>query len=238
MVITNDYFYLDGVRCDTVGLSCDTPTVPPMAQQSYTTWQTGADSPASTADNTFSPISYTLTARVFGSATDFDNSKIYAYVVNARTLSISRLAGYYFKILSIGGISPTVKADGQVVAYKISFTLAPFKYHLVNDEVSIGTSGSVDNIGTRYSRPLYKITDISGGGDVKLTVNGESFDIVGLDETTTTIFLDADKLLAYNQDNVNIMNNTVGQIPFLAVGGNNVTVSRGKVTVTGNWRTY
>ena len=244
VVVTNDYFYINGVRCDTVGLSCDTPPIPSMAVQNYTEWTTGADTPKASPDGTFNNVSYTLTAYVFLAETPHDNADIYAYFADARTLSLSRLPGYYYKVLKVSGIIPTVKYDGRSIVYKISLTLAPFKYHMLNDPVEI-TLGRIDNPGTRYSRPLYKITDRTEGlSTVSLIVNGQIYKIDGLTDSDKIIYIDAEKLLCYSKANEsyantkNLMPQSTGQIPFLASGINACRVNNGTLTVTGNWRSY
>ena len=238
VTITNDYFYVNGVRCDTVGLSCDTPPVPPMAEQDYTEWVTGYDSPKASPDGTFNAVQYTLTCRVFKNAEGYSNDAIYAYLVNANTLTISRLPGYYFKVLKVGGIVPVVKHDGKVIQYNVKFTLAPFRYFIENTEQAI-TNGQIENPGTRYSRPIYKITGrTSGNTSVTLTVNGQTFTVASLTDTSTTITIDADKLIVYDQAGTNLVPKTSGQIPFLAPGVNILSVSNGSLSVIGNWRSY
>jgi phage-related protein len=215
-----------------------------MAEQNYTEWSTGKDVQNATPDGTFNNVSYSLTCRVFLSDEAYDNSAIYNYLVNARTLSISRLTGYYFKVLKVSGIQPTVKYDGKVIGYKVNFTLSPFKYHLNNDPVEI-TQGTITNPGTRYSRPVYVISGLTSGTTaVTLTVNGQQFKLTGLTTSDGIITIDAEKLLCYWKANaaststVNLMPKSEGQIPFLNTGINTATVSDGTLTITGNWRSY
>lgn len=243
VVVTNDYFYINGVRNDSVGLSCDTPPIPAMAVQDYTEWTTGADSPKASPDGTFSTVSYTLTAYVFLAETPHDNADIYAYFADARTLSLSRLPGYYFKVLKVNGITPTVKYDGRSIAYKISLTLAPFRYFMENPEQSV--EYSISNPGTRYSRPLYKITNRTAGlTTVTLTVNNQAFVLTGLTDSDAIIFIDAEKMLCYSKTaesataTTNLIPKSTGQIPFLASGVNAAAVNNGTLYITGNWRSY
>lgn len=238
VVVTKDYFYINGVRCDTVGLSCDTPPIPAMTVQNYTEWVTGADTPKASPDGTFQNVQYTLTAYVFLNDVPHDNTAIYAYLADARTLTISRLPEYYFKVLKVNGITPTVKYDGRSIAYKISLTLAPFRYFINNSEVSVDSS-IIENPGNRYSRPLYKITGRTAGATVcNLIVNGKTFSMKNLADSNATIFIDADRMLVYDQSNTNLIMKTDGQLPFLAPGINTVSVSDGALSVIGNWRSY
>lgn len=245
VIVSNDYFYINGVRCDSseIGLSCDTPPIPAMAVQDYTEWTTGADVPKASPDGTFQNVSYTLTARVFLDDSPHDNSAIYAYFANARTLTISRLPDYYFKIQKVDSIQPTVKNDGKCIVYRISLTLAPFRYFINNSEVSVNSS--VENPGNRYSRPLYKVTNRSEGAtDLSLIVNGQTYALTGLTDSDAVIYIDAEKLLCYSKANdsytetKNLMPQSTGQIPFLNTGQNACRVTDGTLTVTGNWRSY
>lgn len=246
VIVSNDYFYINGVRCDSpsIGLSCDTPPIPAMAQQDYTEWATGADTPKASPDGTFKNVSYSLTARVFMDDSPHDNTAIYEYFANARTLTISRLPNYYFKIQKVDSIQPTVKNDGKCIVYRINLTLAPFRYSVENQPQEI-TLGRIDNPGNRYSRPLYKITDRTEGlSTVSLIVNGQTYKIDGLTDSDAVIYIDAEKLLCYSKANEsytatkNLMPQSTGQIPFLAPGANACRVNNGTLTVTGNWRSY
>lgn len=243
VVVTKDYFYINGVRCDTVGLSCDTPPIPAMAVQNYTEWVTGADTPKASPDGTFQNVQYTLTAYVFLNDVPHDNTAVYAYLAEARTLTISRLPEYYFKVLKVNGITPTVKYDGRSIAYKISLTLAPFRYFINNAEIAVDYA--IENPGNRYSRPLYKVTNRSEGAtDLSLIVNGQIYALTGLTDSDAVIYIDAEKLLCYSKvtenssSTVNLMPKSTGQIPFLNTGQNACRVTDGALTVTGNWRSY
>lgn len=245
VTVSNDYIYINGVRCDTaVGLSCDTPPIPAMAVQDYTEWKTGADSPKSSPDGTFNSVQYNLTARVFLGDSPHDNSDVYAYFADARTLTLSRLPDYYFKVLKVNGIQPTVQHDGKVIVYRIGLTLAPFRYHVDNQEVEM-TAPSITNPGNRYSRPLYKIKNRTAGlTTVTLTVNGQQFVLSGLTDSNAVIYIDADKMLCYSKANesatatTNLIPKSTGQIPFLAPGVNAAAVNNGTLYITGNWRSY
>ena len=238
VTLTNDYFFINGVRCDTVGLSCDTPPIPAMAVQNYTEWVTGKDTPNATPDGTYNNVQYTLTAYVFLDSTPHDTAAIYSYFANARTLTISRLTGYYYKIQKVNSITPTVKYDGKSIVYKISLTLAPFKYYIDNTETTV-TGGSITNPGTRYSRPIYKITGrASGNTTTKLTVNGQQLTLSDLTDASTTIYIDTERMLIYDQANTNLMEKSSGILPFLAPGVNTAAVTAGTLAITGNWRSY
>lgn len=210
-----DYFIINGISSRTIpDIYVDTPSVPPMAQQRYTTYQTGADEDGTSPDNTFENISYTLTFYTFDRE-NFDNTDIYAFLANAETLQISRLNGYYFKVREIHPDTPENVTQGRKIRYRINFMLAPFRYFTDNPEITISNCGVVQNAGTRYSRPVFKII---GNGDIKLTVNGETFEVRGLDSNNETI-IDSSKYITYSVSDL-FWNRTIGKYPFLAVGDN------------------
>jgi phage-related protein len=247
MVIrTRHHFYINGTKSTSVGLNVEFLQPVPMAVQDYTEWTTGSDILGVSRDDTFQNIQYDIEARVLRSPDGFDSSAIYALFANAQTLSLSTVPGYYYKIRKVLGITPSAEPElrGNSITYLISLELAPFKYHMLNDPVEI-TLGAIRNPGTRYSRPLYKITNRTAGlSTVSLIVNGRTYKIDGLTDSDAIIFIDAEKMLCYSKTAEsastvrNIMSKSTGQIPFLAPGDNACRVNNGTLTVTGNWRSY
>ena len=213
-----DYFTINGVSSRKIpDIYVDTPSIPPMAQQRYTTYQNGSDEDGTSPDNTFENISYTLTFYTFDRK-DFDNTDIYAFLANAETLSISRLDGYYFKVREVHPEPPENVVRGRKIRYRISFTLAPFKYFTDNPEITVSDGDVIKNSGTRYSRPVFKIV---GNGDIKLNVNGETFEVKGLDENVETV-IDSSRYITYSVNDL-FFNRTIGKYPFLATGDNVVS---------------
>lgn len=215
MIQSPDYFIINGISSRTIpDIYVDTPSVPPMAQQRYTTYQTGADEDGTSPDNTFENISYTLTFYTFDRK-NFDNHDIYAFLANAETLQISRLSGYYFKVREVKPNAPENVSQGQKIRYKVNFTLAPFRYFTDNPEINVKAGSIISNNGTRYSRPVFKIV---GNGDIKLTVNDETFEVKGLTSSQETV-IDSARYITYSGNDL-FYNRTLGKYPFLAVGDN------------------
>jgi len=234
-----DWFKLDGVLCDTMGLICDTPQIPPMARKRYTTFKFGSDEDGVFSDDSYENVRYTLTAFKFpmDRATDFNDTALYAWIQGAKRLEISRYSGYYFKIRTIDGIQPVTRSDGMRIDYKISMTLSPFRYHTANDEFALPNDGVITNPGTRYSKPIIKFTADGGG---VITTNGEAFTVA---YESGLITVDSDRMLCYKTvdgENISIMEKTVGKLPMFSAGTNAVQVSAGisNCTVIGNWRCY
>ena len=240
---SREWFYIGATKSTAVGLNVEFLQPPAMAAQQYTQWDTGKDMPDSSADNYFENIQYTISARVLRNPSGFASTDIYALFANAKTLTLSCCPEYYYKIRRVVSILPSAnqRYKGNEIVYEIALELAPFKWHIDNQPTEI-TVGTITNPGNRYSRPKYVITDIpSGTTSITLNVNGQQFVISNLTSASTTITIDAEKLMCYDQRTAqygNLMPNSTGQIPFLATGINTATVSAGTLTITGNWRSY
>lgn len=220
-MVSKDYIILDGVSSNTVGIYCDTPSVPPMARQRYTTYQTGAEEDGTTADNTFEDISYTVTLYAFWEE-DLMNSELYAYLFNKSRLSFSRHEGWYYKIRRLEVEEPELEADGNRIIYRVAFVLSPFRYSTENSAISVSSGDIVENTGNYYSRPLITLT---ATGDVTISVNGREFK---LSAVAGTVNIDSERHIVYSGNNI-IYNKDSGSYPLLAVGSNEITYS-GTVT--------
>lgn len=240
---SRDYFWIGATKSTDVGLNVEHLQPPPMAVQQYTQYATGADMDGGSPDNYFENIQYTIEARVLRSPNAFSGTDIYALFASARTLTLSCCPDYYFKIRRVLSVLPSsdYRYKGNEIVYEIALELAPFKWHIDNQPTEI-TVGTITNPGNRYSRPKYVITDIpSGTTSITLNVNGQQFVISNLTSASTTITIDSEKLMCYDQRTAqygNLMPNSTGQIPFLATGVNTAYTSAGTLTITGNWRSY
>lgn len=240
-----DDFSINGVSARTVGLVVDALNPPPMAQQGYTVYNVGLDSTYTDADDTYNDVEYHIPARVLCRPNDFDNSRIYAFLQGAETLTISKISGKYFRVRQVLGITPSSAHRGNEIAYDIAFVLAPWKYHTKNDTITMSDT-SITNPGTRYSRPLYKITH-SGSG-CSLVVNGQICKIQSwTDKNGTTtqppspIWIDAERMIAYSMfgtSKINATKFTDGAFPFLMPGQNTAYTTGDTLEITGNWRDY
>lgn len=241
-VITSpDYFYVNGISSEEVGLYVDTPPVVPMAVQRVTEWRTGLDMDSSSPDDVWENITVSVTAYVFFPES-FNLGAVYAFLANARTLQLSRFSGRYLNVVQVSGVQPVQHYDGKKIEINIDFLCRPFKYHNLNEEYTLDSSTHItlENPGTRYSRPLYKINH-SRGGETIFKVNGGE-NLVISSEAATPIYIDCEKMLAYSGDGHNETKYTSGQFPFLAPGVNTLYARSGNInyefTVVGNWRDY
>lgn len=224
-------FRINGVSARTVGLVVDALRPPPMAKQRHTVWQTGIDTDFSSPDDTYESPEYHITARIIKQP-NFNTSPVYAFLADAKTLTLSNQQGFFFRVQQVLGVNPTSTARGNEQTYDIGFILAPFKYHIENTEIEI-TEDTLQNPGTRYSRPIYRITHT---GACSLTVNGDVLRIAA--GAPSPIFVDAERMIAYGANGDNATKYTTGDFAFLKPGVNAITTSGCTVAVTGNWRDY
>ena len=230
-VITGRHdFSINGVSARTVGLVVDDLNPPPMAEPRYTVSAVGSDADFVTPDGAYNDIEYHIPARVI-CPESFDNTAIYAFLADARTLQISVLPGKYFRIQRLLGITPAATVRGKLCTYDIGLILAPFKYHTSNAPVT--PTGTIENPGTRYARPVYCITH---SGACKLTVNGEVLTIAA--GASSPIYIDTARMIAHDANGVNQTVHTTGKFPFLQPGINTISTTGTGLSVTGNWRDY
>lgn len=237
---SRDHVFLDGISLLSFGLVAEMPQPVPPAKQRYTTWQSG-DTDQTMPDDSFEDVEYSLTLRKFRSPEDFRNAEFYALAANARTLIISRHSSRYYRIKRLIGITPAANVKGNELVYTVTFALSPFAYHSSNPETDVNPHSAVlINPGTRYSRPVYKITH-PHNGNVILSVNGQVCTINY--QASSPIYIDTERMIAHDGSGVNQTKYTSGIYPFLSSGNNLVSaVNSGgyevTLAVTGNWRDY
>lgn len=242
IVRTRDSIYLDGIPLSTYGLAAEMPQPVPIAKPRYTVWQSG-DSDISEPDDSFDDVEYTFTVRCFKSPTNFRNPEFYAACAQAQSLMISRHSGRHYKIRRLVGITPAATAHGNDIAYNVTFALAPFAYFNTNPETETPYH-TINNPGTRYSRPIYKVTFTKSNGVCYLSVNGQVCTINRAADSP--LWIDTTRMIAYDSEGTNQTQMTSGIFPFLAPGDNLLscytddggTMSYFPLSVIGNWRDY
>ncbi|MBO5921728.1 MAG: hypothetical protein J6Q48_04995 [Bacteroidaceae bacterium] len=239
IVKTRDNFWINGISALSVGLATEMPAPVPMANQRYTIWSSG-DTDHSTPDDSFEDVEYTIVARRFKTPDNFLSTDIYSFLADAKTLRISRNAGRYYRIKRVLSVVPTAAYRGNEITYRITFALSPFAYFVDNPEITIDNSvRQIENQGTRYSRPIYKVnhstTEVS-----ELSVNGQVLKIAP--EASNPVWIDCERMIAYNSEGENQTQYTTGIFPFLSSGTNRLQIATGytlyEMTVIGNWRDY
>ena len=240
-ITSQDWFKLDGVSCESVGLYCDTPPVQIMAERRGQAYQVGQDEDQYKDDDSFADISFRFNCYAFFPE-DFDTSAVFAYLQGRKKLTMSRNDGYYFRIRNIQ-CSTSEKADGRRIKYQITVKCAPFRYIDNEEDVTITTSGTVTNAGTRYCKPVYTVALSANYGTGALIVNGQTLTITIPQADAVSdgkIIIDAEKEMAYGTDYSNRTMQTAGIFRYLAIGQNLVQctgICTG-VTIKRNGRCY
>lgn len=233
-VSDTEKFSLDGVSSDTLGLFVDFLPPVPLADQRYTDFNTGADEQGTTPDDVFNNIQYQIRFYTF-LPDDYNDTAIKAFCFGKSVLTLSRFPDYYFKIKKISLQAADGSGYGKRIDYILTLTLAPFRYTVDNEQITLASGDSIVNEHTRYSKPKFEIT---GTGDITLTVNGVEFSVKGL-ETNQTIIIDSSRHVTYSGDTL-LIGKTEGKYPLLDVGSNTVswTGTVSGVKYRGNWRDY
>jgi phage-related protein len=233
-VSDTEKFTLDGVSSDTLGLYCDYLPPMPMAEQKYSEYNTGEDETLVIPDEVFSNISYSIRFYTF-LADDYNDTAIKAFCANKTKLTLSRFPDYCFKIRRISLTAADSLGYGKRIDYVLTLNIAPFRYVTdeYNPQVILSAGDDIINEHSRYSKPEFEIT---GNGDITLTVNGSEFTVKGL-ETNQTIIIDSTRHVTYS-GNTLLTGKTNGKYPLLNVGSNAVTWTGNvsSIKYKGNWR--
>lgn len=233
-VSDTEKFSLDNVSSDTLGLFVDFLAPVPLADQRYTDFNPGADEQGTTPDDVFNNIQYQIRFYTF-LPDDYNDTAIKAFCYGKSVLTLSRFPDYYFKIKKTSLQAADGSGYGKRIDYILTLTLAPFRYTVDNEQITLASGDSIVNEHTRYSKPEFEIT---GTGDITLTVNGAEFAVKGL-ETNQTIIIDSARHVTYSGDTL-LIGKTEGKYPLLDVGSNTVswTGTVSSVKYRGNWRDY
>ena len=233
-VSDTEKFSLDGVSSDTLGLFVDFLPPVPLADQRYTDFNTGADEQGTTPDDVFNTIQYQIRFYTF-LPDDYNDTAIKAFCFGKSVLTLSRFPDYYFKVKKTSLQTADGSGYGKRIDYILALTLAPFRYTVDNEQITLASGDSIVNEHTRYSKPEFELT---GTGDITLTVNGAEFTVKGL-ETNQTIIIDSSRHITYSGDTL-LIGKTDGKYPLLDVGSNTVswTGSISSIKYKGNWRDY
>lgn len=233
-VSDTEKFSLDNVSSDTLGLFVDYLAPVPLAEQRYTDFNTGADEQGVTPDDVFNNIQYQIRFYTF-LPDDYNDTAIKAFCYGKTVLTLSRFPDYFFKIKKVSLQAADGSGYGKRIDYILALTLAPFRYTVDNEQITLASGDSIVNEHTRYSKPEFELT---GTGDVSLTVNGAEFTVKGL-EANQTIIIDSSRHITYSGDTL-LIGKTEGKYPLLDVGSNTIswTGSISSIKYKGNWRDY
>lgn len=220
-----DYIKIDGVSSDTVGLYFDYLEVPPMARQRFTEWTTRNDENGFSRDDTYENIVLPLNCYTFMND-DYDNTAIYEYFSIGDKLELSRLSGYYYKIVDMRINSIQQRYGGKRIDYSLTFTLSPFRYSISNNPISLTNGGTVAYSGTRYGKPVISGVVGAAGDIIVYSSDGSVQDILTVKDCTVgeTLYIDTQRKIVHDGTNV-ILNRVEGSYPILRKGNNTITWS-------------
>lgn len=238
---TSDYYFkINGVSSNEYGIFVDTLQPVPHAQQRYTTGTTRE--PYGIPDDVFEPISYYISFYKFFPES-MDDSTLRAFLVNGTVLQLSNYPDIYFKILTMNVIEVSGMHDNRRIDYRLSFALAPFRYGLENDWVTLSKGDTIENIGTWFSKPLIEL--YKPFGTITITINNVDYEFRGMTHDgggsrpgLDHVFIDSQRLIVYNGENEMYIGRDDGRYPRLEVGENTISWSGEVETVKikVNWR--
>lgn len=233
-VSDTEKFTLDGVSSDTLGLFCDYLQPMNMAEQKYSEYNTGEDEPLVIPDEVYSNIPYQIRFYTFLDE-DYNDTAIKTFCANKQILTLSRYPDYYFKIRRISLTAADGLGYGKRIDYVLALSIAPFRYVTDNPQVILSTGDDIINEHSRYSKPEFEIT---GSGNITLTVNGSDFTITGLG-LGQTVTIDSTRHVTYS-GNTLLTGKTNGKYPLLNAGSNTVTWTGNvsSIKYKGNWRDF
>ena len=152
--------------------------------------------------------SITVTLRILYNE---DLSTVYNWLSGSGRLVFSDTPDRHYNVSACAGISSKrIGAANTIREVKIKLTCAPFAYAIANDPEGLTSSpAQLQTIGTMYSEPLIELT---GTGDVALTVNGVTLEIK---DVSGTVFIDVHTCQVYKLEygaKASILSATTGWI--------------------------
>ena len=140
-----------------------------------------------------------------------DLSTVYNWLSGSGRLVFSDTPDRYYNVSACARISSKrIGAANTIREVKIKLTCSPFAYAIANDPVELTSSpAQLQTVGTMYSEPLIELT---GAGDVSLTVNGVTLEIK---DVSGTVFIDVHTCQVYKLEygaKTSILSATTGWI--------------------------
>lgn len=216
---------IDGKSGRDFGLYFDKLPLFPMAEQLTEEYNVGADETSVYKLDQYAPMQIQLEAYTKDPGNILN---VYKWLSDAKTIILSTQPSIYGKIKSVGNIAP-VREGWHPQKISVPLTLSPFKYAVDSPEETIQNGDVIVNHGTVFSRPVWKLYNITS--PVTLRVNGSPLKINisgGAD-----VIIDVTRMVAYSHSTTEkILPKTTGQLPMLAAGFNKIEWTGGVETVT------
>lgn len=174
----------------------------------------------------FEDVEKTVHCYLLGDRYDLD--EVTDWLFGEGDLILGNDERYYYKAF-IEDIEIKLIIEDEAYELNIKFVLEPFRYLTLGKIEKQVTNGMIqNNLGNYEAEPIYRI---KGKGNITVTVNNESFQIIGLNGEIT--------IVTEIQDVLNKQGNKMrGRFVTLKTGQNKISWS-GNVTefyITPNWR--
>lgn len=211
-----------GYTNENYGLKIESISRPSRAEQKLETFEiSGRAEPFYKLFDEYKP--YAITA-VLTALYKSDLSAAHQWLSGSGELMFSDTPNLKYTAISCKEAKITRQGSANTISkIAVNFTVMPFAYAIDNPEIAISSGDVVTNSGTIFAQPIYKIV---GNGTVNLIVNGETLTINNL--SGGEFVIDTQRMIAYEGTTVKL-NQTVGKLPFLAVG-DNIIAWNGDVT--------
>lgn len=220
-----NYIILNGVNSNTItGLLISTlPPITKPKQRTQTEEIDGRDGDIVTKLG-YSAYDKEITIGLFG---NYNTDQVITFFNSEGNIVFSNEADKYYKYQILDQID--FEKLIRFKTAKVTLHVQPFKYPLQEQPITISGETTVINEGNIYSKP---VLNISGSGEIEVTLNGEQIFNIDLGSEETDITIDTNQMEAYNPDTTELMNRQVtGDYSlFKLQAGNNTISLSGSVT--------
>lgn len=161
---------------------------------------------------------------------NFDIDEIIAYFNSEGTIIFSNEPDKYYKYQILDQIDYKKLINFKTATVKMH--VQPFKYPVTEATITISGETTVANAGNIYSKPVINIT---GSGNIEVTLNGIQIFDIDLGETEADITIDTTNMEAYDPNTTELMNRQVtGDYSLfkLQAGDNTISISGSVASAT------
>lgn len=227
-----NYIILNGVNSNTItGLLISTlPPITKPKQRTQTEEIDGRDGDIVTKLG-YSAYDKEISIGLFG---NFDTNEVISFFNSEGNIVFSNEADKYYKYQILDQID-----FAKLIRFKtakVKLHVQPFKYPLQEQPITISGETTVTNEGNIYSKP---VLNISGSGEIEVTLNGEQIFNIDLGSEETDITIDTNQMEAYNPDTTELMNRQVtGDYSLFKLQAGNNTISLSGTVTSANISNY
>lgn len=220
-----NYIILNGVNSNTIaGLLIS--TLPPITKPKIRTQTEEIDGRDGDIVTKLGYSAYDKEIEI-GLYGNYDTDEVIEYFNSEGNIVFSNEADKYYKYQILDQID-----FAKLIRFKtakVTLHVQPFKYPLQEQPITISGETTVTNGGNIYSKP---VLNISGSGEIEVTLNGEQIFNIDLGSEEADITIDTNQMEAYNPDTTELMNRQVtGDYSlFKLQAGNNTISLSGSVT--------